>query len=268
MTAPIGDRNRPRSATWVAVCLGICTALLTASLAEPAVADAANFGQRKLKLGMRGKDVRVLQKSLTRLKHRTTVDGHFGKVTRRSMVALEKRQGWRPVNGKVSREEAKRIKGLINKQIAKKRQTGTSSRSHVFPIPGPHDYGSSQSRFGAPRSGHRHQGQDVFAACGERLFNAHAGVVKAKAYQGSGAGHYLIVRGNDKTDYVYMHLRKASWAGKGTKLYAGQQIGRVGDSGNASGCHLHFEMWWPPGWYTGGKPFDPYPYLKSWDSYS
>jgi murein DD-endopeptidase MepM/ murein hydrolase activator NlpD len=58
-----------------------------------------------------------------------------------------------------------------------------------------------------------------------------------------------------------MHLKKASWASKGTTLYAGQQIGRVGASGNASGCHLHFEIWTSPGWYAGGKPFDPYPNL-------
>jgi murein DD-endopeptidase MepM/ murein hydrolase activator NlpD len=65
-----------------------------------------------------------------------------------------------------------------------------------------------------------------------------------------------------------MHLHKASWAVKGTRLYAGQQIGRVGQSGNASGCHLHFELWWSPGWYTGGKPFDPLPWLQRWDEYS
>ena len=48
----------------------------------------------------------------------------------------------------------------------------------------------------------------------------------------------------------------------------GQPIGEVGDTGDADGCHLHFEMWSAPGWYTGGAPIDPLPSLKAWDAYS
>ena len=39
----------------------------------------------------------------------------------------------------------------------------------------------------------------------------------------------------------------------------------VGQTGNASACHLHFEMWSAPGYYTGGSVIDPLPYLKRWD---
>lgn len=229
-------------------------------------AEAAKFGQRTLKQGMRGKDVRVLQRSLTRLKVPTRADGHFGRRTKRNVRKLERAWSWR-VDGKVQRPQAKRIKGILRKRAARKRQTATAG-SGVFPIPEAHNYGGSQSRFGSARSGHRHQGQDVFAACGARLLSAMGDRVKAREYQASGAGYYLVVRGADGIDYVYMHLKKLSWATKGTTLYAGQQIGRVGESGNASGCHLHFEMWSPPGWYTGGSPFDPLPSLYHWDSYS
>ena len=48
----------------------------------------------------------------------------------------------------------------------------------------------------------------------------------------------------------------------------GQPIGLVGDTGNAQGCHLHFEIWGAPGWYEGGSPIDPLSYLKAWDRYS
>ena len=34
------------------------------------------------------------------------------------------------------------------------------------------------------------------------------------------------------------------------------------------GCHLHFELWRGPGWYDGGKPFDPLPSLHAWDAWS
>jgi murein DD-endopeptidase MepM/ murein hydrolase activator NlpD len=108
----------------------------------------------------------------------------------------------------------------------------------------------------------------VFAACGERLYSAQAGNVKAVGHQARAAGHYLVVKGIDGIDYVYMHLQYASWARRGSWVNAGTQIGRVGETGNASGCHLHFEMWSAPGWYSGGSPFDPLPYLLYWDSYS
>ena len=69
-------------------------------------------------------------------------------------------------------------------------------------------------------------------------------------------------------DYVYMHLDQPSPFSPGDRVYTGQTIGAVGDSGNAQGCHLHFEMWSGPGWYDGGKPFDPLPALQAWDSWS
>jgi murein DD-endopeptidase MepM/ murein hydrolase activator NlpD len=138
---------------------------------------------------------------------------------------------------------------------------------HIFPIRGKHNYGQSGARFGAGRSGHSHQGQDVFARCGTKMVAARAGTVRYNAYHGA-AGYYLVVDGyKSDFDYVYMHLQKRSAWKPGDKIKTGQRIGKVGDSGNASGCHLHYEMW-KGGWYDGGSPMDPYSYLKSWDSWS
>ena len=140
---------------------------------------------------------------------------------------------------------------------------------HQFPVPGAHSYGGTGSRFGAPRSGHTHQGQDVAAACGERLYVIEKGQVMVNAYQASGAGYYVVIHGLiTGTDAVYMHLTAPSWAPVGTGVTAGQQIGKVGETGDAQGCHLHFERWSAPGWYVGGAPFDPLPELLYWDSYS
>ena len=69
-------------------------------------------------------------------------------------------------------------------------------------------------------------------------------------------------------DFVYMHLLNPATAAKGQSVTTGQQIGKVGQTGAASGCHLHFEMWSPPGWYEGGHFINPTPYLKEWDSFS
>ena len=241
------------------------TATTTFATAEPA--DAAKFGKRTLKPGMRGKDVRVLQRNLNRLKLRTRVTAYYGGQTRKKVKALERTRRWR-ADGRVDRRQARKINRIIKRQRARKRARSLSGGPQRFPIPGPHDYGGASARFGAGRSGHSHQGQDVFAACGEPLLSAQAGNVKASGYQGSGAGHYVVVTGVDGIDYVYMHLLAASWAGVGAYVYAGTQIGNVGQSGNASGCHLHFELWIAPGWYSGGVPQDPLPSLLHWDSYS
>ena len=206
-------------------------------------------------------------RALTKLKLPTKATGRYRGQTRKNVRRLERRQGW-PVDGRVQRRQAKKIRRIISKRRQRKRARRVAGGAQVFPIPGPHNYGGSEARFGASRSGRSHQGQDVFAACGERLVSAQAGNVKARGYQGGGAGHYLVVVGVDGIDYVYMHLAKASWAALGAWVYAGTQIGKVGQSGNASGCHLHFELWTAPGWYTGGAPNDPLPSLLYWDSYS
>jgi murein DD-endopeptidase MepM/ murein hydrolase activator NlpD len=65
-----------------------------------------------------------------------------------------------------------------------------------------------------------------------------------------------------------MHLRDASLVDQGDHVYTGQPIGFVGDTGRASGCHLHFEIWKAPGWYSGGTAIDPLPLLQAWDKTS
>jgi murein DD-endopeptidase MepM/ murein hydrolase activator NlpD len=139
---------------------------------------------------------------------------------------------------------------------------------HKFPVRGKHDYGGQQAVFGAGRGDHAHQGQDVMAACGTPLVAARGGVVRFKAFQ-SRAGNYVVIAGEGgDADYVYMHLQGPALVDRGDRVLTGQRIGNVGDTGRASGCHLHFELWGPPGWYEGGKAFDPLPHLRAWDAQS
>jgi murein DD-endopeptidase MepM/ murein hydrolase activator NlpD len=139
---------------------------------------------------------------------------------------------------------------------------------HKFPVRGKHTFGTGIAAFGAGRNGHSHQGQDVFATCGTPLVAARGGVVKLNQNEAN-AGNYLVIDGaGTDVDYVYMHLAAPSPLKKGAIVMTGQPIGEVGDTGDAVGCHLHFEMWGAPGWYTGGAPVDPLPALKAWDAYS
>ena len=184
-------------------------------------------------------------------------------------------------NGRVGRDAAK--PGRYSFRLTAASADGSEARSsqigdverdafdlydNIFPVRGRHDFGGAGARFGAGRAGHSHQGQDVMAACGTRMVAARGGRVKFKQYH-SAAGNYIVIDGDGtEIDYVYMHLDQPSPFSEGDRVYTGQTIGAVGDTGNARGCHLHFELWSEPGWYDGGDPFDPLASLRAWDSWS
>ncbi|MEZ5077430.1 MAG: peptidoglycan DD-metalloendopeptidase family protein [Solirubrobacterales bacterium] len=138
----------------------------------------------------------------------------------------------------------------------------------AFPVIGRHDFGGASARFGAGRSGHTHQGQDILANCGQTIVAARGGRVRYSKYQ-SAAGNYVVIDGKGSGwDMMYAHLTEPSPLKPGDVVRTGQPIGIVGRTGDASACHLHFEIWGPPGWYEGGSPFDPLPLLLKWDRYS
>jgi murein DD-endopeptidase MepM/ murein hydrolase activator NlpD len=139
---------------------------------------------------------------------------------------------------------------------------------YSFPVLGPHEFSLGAGRFGAPRSGHTHEGQDVMAECGTPLVAARGGKVQYAGFQYA-AGNYVVIDGRGTpNDFMYAHLAEPSPLHTGDTVRTGQPIGIVGETGDATACHLHFEMWGPPGWYEGGSPFDPLPELEKWDRYS
>ena len=136
---------------------------------------------------------------------------------------------------------------------------------HIFPIRGRHDLGqSATNNFGGGRG---HQGQDMFAACGTPLAAVTAGRVTTAGYH-SASGNYFVLKRADGQSYAYMHMRDPALVSEGDRVYAGQRVGFVGDTGRATGCHLHFELWTAPGWWEGGEAVDPLPALKRWDRWS
>ncbi len=135
--------------------------------------------------------------------------------------------------------------------------------SMIFPVSGPHSIGQG---FGAARAGHRHQGQDIMAACGTPVVAVSRAKVKFVSFQ-SLAGNYVVIR-NKKLhqDYMYAHLATRASVSKGQVVMPGQQIGIVGQTGDATACHLHFELW-KGKWYRGGHPVNPLPYLQTYAGY-
>jgi murein DD-endopeptidase MepM/ murein hydrolase activator NlpD len=136
----------------------------------------------------------------------------------------------------------------------------TPTGEGVFPVRGKHTYGDG---FGA---GRHHEGQDVMADCGTKLVDAQGGRVQMAKSQ-SAAGNYVVIDvTGSRIDHVYMHLLRPSLFKRGQRVATGQMIGQVGQTGNASACHLHFEMWSAPGYYEGGRPMPSVTaQLKAWD---
>ena len=110
--------------------------------------------------------------------------------------------------------------------------------------------------WGAPRSGHTHQGVDMMGAYGTPLVAITDGTITLSDY-GDSAGYWQILSGDDGHQYWYMHNERNIV--NGGRVSAGQQIATLGDTGNAAGTpHLHFE--YHPG---GGSAINPYPLVAS-----
>ena len=111
--------------------------------------------------------------------------------------------------------------------------------------------------WGAPRSGGRsHQGTDVMAPHGARVFAFVNGVVSRESSSTNG-GIQLYLQGDNGVEYFYAHLSGYA-VSTGTRVRAGQLIAYNGQTGNAqyTAPHVHFEV------HMSGGAVNPYPHLK------
>lgn len=144
--------------------------------------------------------------------------------------------------------------------------TNAAGKRFVFPVGGRCAYVDT---YGAPRAGGRsHVGVDIIAPQGKPLFAVTDGKVYRMSYVGGGSntlgGNSLHLRDADGTNtyYYYAHLVAfADGIKVGVNVRAGQLLGFVGMTGNASAPHLHFEV--HP---NGNSTANPYPYVKAVDA--
>jgi len=136
----------------------------------------------------------------------------------------------------------------------------------VFPVAGAHNFGGPENRFGAPRDGYLHQGQDILTAEGTPVVAPLAGTILTTSYQAAGAGYYAVEQTGVGFDFMFAHCQAGSLVvAAGQNVAAGGSLCRAGQTGDATAPHLDFEIW-VGGWQAaGGYPIDPLAYLEAWE---
>src|SRR3954447_26965874 len=140
-------------------------------------------------------------------------------------------------------------------RVAERESEQAARPDAVFPVRAHVDWGEADARFGASRSGHVHEGQDMFAPAGTALVAIRDGRVVETGDDG-GRGNYVAIWSPEaRRTFVYLPMLHPSRVGLRTRVRVGQRVGSVGCTGLCWGDHLHFEVRRGKG--TTGKARDP-----------
>ncbi|MFI5619879.1 M23 family metallopeptidase [Streptomyces sp. NPDC051567] len=143
------------------------------------------------------------------------------------------------------------------KERAEREAERKRANTFVSPIAGSYvstQYGAGGSMW----SSGSHTGIDFHADLGTVIRAVGAGVV-VESGDGGAYGNNVIIKHNDGTYTQYGHMSRLS-VSAGQQVFAGQQIGLAGNTGNSSGVHLHFEARTSAQY---GSDINPLAYLRS-----
>jgi murein DD-endopeptidase MepM/ murein hydrolase activator NlpD len=104
-----------------------------------------------------------------------------------------------------------------------------------------------------------HKGTDLGANCDSPIYAASSGTVIYAAYGWNGGyGNFIIIDHGNGLNTAYGHIVDGGiMVNVGDAVGVGEQIARVGSTGNSTGCHLHFEV------RIDGNTTDPVPYMAN-----
>lgn len=158
------------------------------------------------------------------------------------------------------RKEDARIREAIKReQESEKKGKNNSSQSNpggfIYPVPKAYStittflyYSKTGSHHGA------YHGAVDFGTAGingQPVYAVKSGTVVLKAELNYSYGNYILINHHDGTYTLYAHGQKGSiCVREGQKVSQGQQIMKVGSTGNSTGPHLHFEVRVSPGGYS------------------
>jgi murein DD-endopeptidase MepM/ murein hydrolase activator NlpD len=101
-----------------------------------------------------------------------------------------------------------------------------------------------------------HKGVDIAADLGAPIYAVEQGSVTKSYYSGS-YGNVIFIKHPNGTETVYAHLQERT-AQEGDNVHQGQQIGTMGNTGDSSGVHLHFEVHMSEWTYDKQNAVDPF----------
>ncbi|CAN5272578.1 hypothetical protein BH11ACT5_BH11ACT5_18450 [soil metagenome] len=103
-----------------------------------------------------------------------------------------------------------------------------------------------------------HKGTDLGAGCGANIYAAHAGTVIFALYGWNGGyGNEIMIDHGNGVVTRYGHIVDGGiLVSSGESVGVGENIARVGSTGDSTGCQLHFEV------ILDGYNVDPVPFMS------
>jgi peptidoglycan hydrolase-like protein with peptidoglycan-binding domain len=195
------------------------------------------LGSRALGVGASGWDVAAFQFLLAWHGFPSgPIDGAFGTRTARAVMRYQRWLGI-PQDGVAGRATLLALRSRVPRCPADLAWPAAGAVSSLF----------------GPRWQGFHAGVDIAAPRGTPVLAAHGGLVAWAGWRGGGWGRLVVVAG-DGMRILYAHLSRVEVA-VGQAVTVGDEVGRVGRSGEVTGPHLHFEV------RLGGAAVDPLPTL-------
>ena len=127
-----------------------------------------------------------------------------------------------------------------------------------WPLPG---ISKVSSKFGPRKppcagASSNHGGIDIGASSGTPILSYASGKVVQNVSWHSSAGNYIKIDHGNGVASRYLHMVQPSPLKVGDTVQAGQEVGKVGNTGVGTGAHLHFEI------HINGTKVDPLNYVK------
>jgi murein DD-endopeptidase MepM/ murein hydrolase activator NlpD len=102
-----------------------------------------------------------------------------------------------------------------------------------------------------------HDGTDMAHGCSQPIYAGHAGTVDYAGWFGA-LGEFIRIQNDGTYSTGYGHIAAGQiLVHNGDQVRVGQLIARTGETGTATGCHLHYMV------IINGVPVDPVPFMRS-----
>lgn len=172
-----------------------------------------------------------------------------------SLNALNSQQQSLEEKRKATAVELANLEAALLKQFGRG-GTVCSARGYAWPVQGgriTQGFGMTSFAKSGAYGGAGHNGIDIGAPNGTPVYATAAGTVVSVGFNDNSYGKWVVIKHTDGYFSLYGHL-SAQGVSNGQSVSIGQNIGRVGSTGFATGPHLHFTIYLPNSLRIGSSP--------------